>query len=48
VTFYVPDPANTSMTIDGQQVAELRCNHPDQTGRPSVSLPWARLEFPEV
>ena len=48
LTFYVPDPANTSMTIDGQQVAELRCNHPDQTGRPSVSLPWARLEFPEV
>ena len=28
--------------------AQLRRNPPDHTGRTSVSIPWTRLEFPQV
>ena len=48
LTFYVPDPKATCMTIDGQEVTDLRRNGPDHTGRPSVSLAWPLLEFPAV
>ena len=46
LTFYVPDAARVRMSVDGREVADLRGNPPDHTGRPSVSLPWRRLEFP--
>lgn len=48
LTFYVPDPKTTSLTIDGLEVTELQCNAPDHTGRPSISLNWPSLEFPEI
>ena len=48
LTFYVPDPYTTRVTLDGRDVAELQCNDPDNTGRPSVSLPWSRMEFPDL
>ena len=48
LTFYVPEPKATCMTIDGQDVMDLKRNAPDHTGRPSVSLPWPFLEFPEI
>ena len=48
LTFYVPDPTATYMTIDGQEVADLKSNAPDHTGRPSVSLAWPWLEFPQI
>ena len=48
LTFYVPDPKATSMTIDGQGVMDLERNAPDHTGRPSVSLAWPVLEFPKI
>lgn len=48
LTFYVPEPRATSVIVDGQEVAALRCNAPDHTGRPSVSLPWPPLEFPQI
>ncbi len=48
LTFYVSDPEITSMTIDGQDVTHLEKNEPDHTGRPSVSLPWPSLEFPQI
>jgi hypothetical protein len=48
LTFYVPDPKATCMRIDGQEVPDLKRNAPDHTGRPSVSLPWTRLQFPDI
>ncbi len=48
LTFYVPDPEVTNLTIDGQEVPNIRRNPPDHTGRRSVSLPWPRLEFPQI
>jgi hypothetical protein len=48
LTFYVPEPGATSMVVDGREVATLRCNAPDHTGRPSVSLDWPLLEFPRL
>ena len=48
LTFYVPEPKATRMTIDGQEVMDLKRNAPDHTGRPSVSLAWPALEFPKI
>ncbi|HUU17726.1 MAG TPA: hypothetical protein VMW72_11295 [Sedimentisphaerales bacterium] len=48
LTFYVPDPEATCVTIDGQEVSDLQRNAPDHTGRPSVSLSWTRLQFPDT
>ena len=48
LTFYVPNPKTICMTIDGQEVTDLKHNAPDHTGRPSVSLTWPLLEFPEI
>jgi len=47
LTFYVPDPARTRIAVDGCDVPDIARNHPDHTGRASVSVPWSRLEFPE-
>jgi hypothetical protein len=48
LTFYVPDSRAVRLTVNGQQIPDLRHNVPDHTGRPSVSLPWRMLEFPEL
>ena len=48
LTFYVPDPETTCMTIDGREVPNLERNGPDHTGQRSVSLPWPKLEFPKI
>jgi hypothetical protein len=48
LTFYVPEPKATYMTIDGEKVVDLKLNAPDHTGRPSVSLAWPALEFPKI
>jgi len=48
LTFYVHDSKATCMTINGQEVADLKRNPPDHTDRPSVSLPWPLLEFPRI
>jgi hypothetical protein len=48
LTFYVPEQKATCMTIDGQEVMNLKRNAPDHTGRPSVSLTWPTLEFPRI
>lgn len=46
VTLYVPAPSRTRVTVAGREVTPLSRNGPDHTGRPSVSFPWPRLEFP--
>jgi hypothetical protein len=47
LTFYVSDPARARVVASGRELALVR-NPPDHTGRPSVSLPWPRLEFPRA
>ena len=48
LTFYVPEPERTTININGRNVPTLRVNAADHTGRRSVSLPWPRLEFPNL
>jgi len=48
LTLYVLDPSLTSVVIDGKEITAVRYNPPDHTSRPSVSLPWPKLEFPVV
>ncbi|HEX4913185.1 MAG TPA: hypothetical protein VFV51_04465 [Vicinamibacterales bacterium] len=48
LTIYVDRPESTRVRVSGRECTELRRNPPDHTGRPSVSIPWTRLEFPQV
>jgi hypothetical protein len=48
LTFYVPDPKATFITIDGRQVCDIKCNEKDHTGQKSVSLAWDMLKFPKI
>ncbi len=48
ITFYVPDAPVARIFVDGREVTSVKCNAPDQTGRPSVSLPWSTLESPKL
>ena len=48
LTFYVPTPEKTRITVDGCEIANLVHNAPDHTGQPSVSLAWPMLEFPKI
>lgn len=48
LTFYVPDPEITSVTLNGREVPGLNRNTPDHTGRASVSIDWPLLEFPKL
>jgi hypothetical protein len=48
LTFYVSDTKVTCMTINGQEVTDLKRNRPDYTGRLSVSLAWPLLAFPQA
>jgi hypothetical protein len=47
LTLYVSDPRRTRVTVGGEPIPHLQHNGPDHTGRPSVSIPWTRLRFPE-
>jgi hypothetical protein len=48
LTVHVPDPARVTVAVNGQPVGDLRRNPADHHGRPSVSVPWRRLQFPDV
>jgi hypothetical protein len=48
LTFYVANPAATRVTVKGREVTDLSRNPPDETGAESVSIPWRRLEFPNL
>ncbi len=48
VTVYVPDAARTRLFVEGREFSTLQRNPPDDTGRPSVTIPWSRLEFPQL
>jgi hypothetical protein len=49
LTVYVDDPSLVELRVDGRNLTHLMVrNGPDESGRPSVSLPWPRLEFPSL
>jgi hypothetical protein len=46
LTFYVPDVSRVRLLVDGREITHVQRNAPDASGRPSVTIPWTRLEFP--
>jgi hypothetical protein len=48
LSFYVSEPNKTKIFVNGREVSSLKSNVPDDTGQRSVSLPWARLEVPNL
>lgn len=53
MTFYVNAAVKSPMpdvrvVVDGVEVPQLRHNPPDETGKPSVSIPWTPLTFPDL
>jgi hypothetical protein len=48
LSFYVLEPYKTKTFVDGREVPTLKKNAPDDTGQRSVSLPWTRLEVPNL
>lgn len=48
LTFCVPAGMKAELWIDGQPSPAARNNPVDTSGQASVSLPWSRLEFPDL
>lgn len=49
LTFYTAAPSmQATLQIDGGSPIALVASPPDHTGRPSVSLPWVRREYPRL
>jgi hypothetical protein len=48
LTFYVRESDSVRVTLNGREMTDIVHNSPDHTGSRSVSLPWRRLEFPEL
>ena len=46
ISIYVRDASRTKIYVDGCEINDLQINPIDHTGRPSISLPWRKLEFP--
>ena len=47
LTFHVDDPDKVEVTFGGKVLATAS-NPPDETGRPSISIPWVALEYPRA
>ena len=48
LTFYVPRSEGYRLSFDGESHDNFRINPPDEAGRLSLSIPWRRLEFPDL
>ncbi len=48
LTFYVSDPDDVRVNVDGRPVDRLQSNAADHTGQRSVSIPWPKMEFPQL
>jgi hypothetical protein len=46
LTVYTENPEKTRLVLNGQPVLQTVQNPPDESGRPSISLPWKKLEYP--
>jgi hypothetical protein len=48
LTFYVYRPEKTFIKINNKKIENIRQNQPDDSGRPSISIDWPVLEFPQI
>ena len=48
LTIYLPLKKNTKVSINNSEFHDFQQNPPDTSGQRSISLPWKRLEFPQV
>lgn len=48
LTIHTPEPRAARLFVNGVEVAPLQVNPADETGMPSVSIPWPRLEYPSL
>lgn len=48
LTFHVPAGRPVRVTVDGEEFTAIQHNPRDTAGLPSVSLPWPRLEWPDL
>jgi|GEM_PF-357369 hypothetical protein len=46
LSLYVLDATKTKIYVDDREINKVEINLPDHTGRPSLSIPWKKLEFP--
>jgi len=47
ITFYCDEPENVKVLLDDRELRTV-ANDQDYTGRFSVSVPWQKLEFPDI
>ena len=43
LTFYVDDPERSTLYANGRMIENTQANPPDETGRPSIGIPWRPL-----
>jgi hypothetical protein len=48
LTIYMDNPLSARLFVNDREIHDLILNPPDDTGHRSISLPWKRLEFPEI
>jgi hypothetical protein len=48
LTFYVPAKCRVRVLVDEREATDVQHNAPDDSERPSVSIPWPRLAFPNL
>jgi len=47
LTFYTPYPEKTQILFQGEAIKNLQINFDDHTGKPSITIPWPKLNFPQ-
>ena len=47
LTFYTPNPEKTEIFFQGELIDDVQLNPIDYTGRPSISIIWRWLQFPQ-
>ncbi len=48
ITFYTNHPEKTIIHLDGNKIAKIQINQPDEKGKTSISIPRTYLEFPDI
>ncbi len=48
LTFYKTDETRMEIRLNGEIVRDIVENGPDETGKPSLSVPWRPLDFPKL
>lgn len=46
LTIYCDDPNRARVDVNGVEIDGLEANPADETGKPSVSIPWVPLQYP--